>query len=62
LLPKIVLQESGITGEEDITVRRNTILIGPAKAKDKRKWSYFKKAIRTKSDFEVNRFDISDRG
>jgi antitoxin component of MazEF toxin-antitoxin module len=60
LFPKVVLQESGITGEVDITVKKNVILISPAKTKVKKKWSSFKKVKRTKSDFVVNRFDVSD--
>jgi antitoxin MazE len=60
LLPKTVLDESGITGTVKITVKNKVIMISSAEGTKKKTWADFKKAKKVKADFIVNKFDSEE--
>jgi antitoxin MazE len=60
LFSKAVLEESGIKGTVQITVKDRVITIKPAEDKDRKKWTDFKKAKKQKADFVVNQFDSNE--
>lgn len=60
LFPKTVLEESGIKGNVQITVKDRVIMIKSAEVKKGKKWSDFKKAKKQKADFVINDFDAAD--
>jgi antitoxin MazE len=60
LFPKTVLDESGIKGTVQITVKDKVIMIRSAEEKKGKKWSDFKKAKKQKADFVVNKFDTEE--
>ncbi|MCE2936381.1 MAG: AbrB/MazE/SpoVT family DNA-binding domain-containing protein [Cyclobacteriaceae bacterium] len=60
LLPKTVLEESGIKGTVKIVVKDKVIMISSAEAKKKKTWADFKNAKKEKADFVVNKFDSEE--
>jgi antitoxin component of MazEF toxin-antitoxin module len=60
LFPKTVLEESGIKGTVQITVKDRVIIIKSADVKKGKKWSDFKKARKQKADVVINEFDSAD--
>ncbi|MFZ2906433.1 MAG: hypothetical protein WAZ98_09535 [Cyclobacteriaceae bacterium] len=60
LFPKTVLDESGIKGTVQITVKNKVIMISPAEEKQKRTWADFKREKKESADFVVNKFDSTE--
>lgn len=60
LLPKTVLDESGIKGTVKIVVKEKVIMISSAEEKKKKTWADLKKAKKAKADFVVSKFDSEE--
>ncbi|HRG09615.1 MAG TPA: AbrB/MazE/SpoVT family DNA-binding domain-containing protein [Cyclobacteriaceae bacterium] len=60
LFSKTILDKSGITDNVQIIVKDKTIIISAVNEKKKKKWSDFKRSKKDKSDFVVNKFDLTD--
>jgi len=60
LFPKSILEESGISGTVQITVKNKVIMISPAEEKQKKTWADFKGRKKEKADFVSNKFDTTD--
>lgn len=60
LFPKSILEESGISGTVQITVKKNVIMISAAEEKRKKTWEDFKTRKKEKVDFVNNKFDTTD--